>query len=254
MKCFLKNNTRTVTADRVDLVHERTRGALGAPFKPKPVDLYAQVAFVSRVNDVLDCVRYKSWTIQAYSDPQGAGAYLQVGFLAPDHALDRPGYANPVLRMTGRKWRLSEHMTKSEIVQTALAAVLAAEEHETREQFRYKGRAIFGPHFDVDGLHDICGRKGFEDKRPTDPDEPAAVLLARCEAAQTGRWDGRGRKPEPATTGRRVTAADAERFRAESDRLLTGRNAAATSRQSIFASQRRKYPLRKTGFVDPSMS
>jgi hypothetical protein len=51
-----------------------------------------------------------------------------------------------------RKWQLSYHMTRSEIVQTALKAVLTAEEHEVRENFRYRGKAIFGPHFDVDEL------------------------------------------------------------------------------------------------------
>lgn len=52
----------------------------------------------------------------------------------------------------GRKWRLSAHMTDSEVVQTALAAVLAFEEHEAREAFRYRGLAIFSPHWNVDRL------------------------------------------------------------------------------------------------------
>ncbi len=55
-----------------------------------------------------------------------------------------------------RKWRLSEHMTRSEVVQTALKAVLTAVEHEAREKFLYRGRAIFGPHFDVDELARLC--------------------------------------------------------------------------------------------------
>lgn len=55
--------------------------------------------------------------------------------------------------MYGRKWRLSDHMTKSEIVQTAFLAIKTWEEHETREKFTYKGKAIFGPHLDVEVLH-----------------------------------------------------------------------------------------------------
>jgi hypothetical protein len=47
-------------------------------------------------------------------------------------------------------------MTKSEIVSTALKAVLTAEEHEAREQFQYKSKTIFGPHFDVDKLASLC--------------------------------------------------------------------------------------------------
>jgi len=54
---------------------------------------------------------------------------------------------------TGRKWFLSEHMTKSEIVTTAFKAIMTAVEHETREQFLYRGASIFDPHYDVDCLH-----------------------------------------------------------------------------------------------------
>lgn len=45
------------------------------------------------------------------------------------------------------------HNTKTEIVMTALKAVLAAEEHEARERFKYRGEAIFSPHVDVDDLY-----------------------------------------------------------------------------------------------------
>jgi hypothetical protein len=56
----------------------------------------------------------------------------------------------------GRKWILSKHMTKGEIVQTALKAAITASEHEVREHFEYKGRKIFDPHFDIDRLATVC--------------------------------------------------------------------------------------------------
>lgn len=62
----------------------------------------------------------------------------------------------------GRKWALSKHMTKSEIVTTAFKAVMTAIEHETREQFTYKGKAIFGPHFDVEQLVGLCDRESYD--------------------------------------------------------------------------------------------
>jgi hypothetical protein len=62
----------------------------------------------------------------------------------------------------GRKWILSEHMTKSEVVATAFKAVLTAMEHEVREQFRYRGRMVFGPHFDVDVLHGVATRASMD--------------------------------------------------------------------------------------------
>lgn len=74
------------------------------------------------------------------------GDYLQVRGLEKDHTTGEMKYWN------GRKWRISAHMTKSEIVQTAFKAVMTWVEHEAREKFLYKGAAIFGPHFDVDQL------------------------------------------------------------------------------------------------------
>lgn len=52
----------------------------------------------------------------------------------------------------GRKWYLSPHMTDSEVVQTAFAAVMAAMEHEVREKFRFGNASPFNPHFHVDDL------------------------------------------------------------------------------------------------------
>lgn len=61
-----------------------------------------------------------------------------------------------------RKWLLSPHMTRSEIVQTAFKCALTSMEHRTREGFKYKGRRIFGPHFDVDALWGICTKDGLD--------------------------------------------------------------------------------------------
>lgn len=72
--------------------------------------------------------------------------YLQVEADMPDAATGDPSEER------GRKWMMSIWMTPSEVVQTAFKAVLTFVEHETRENFKYKGRAIFGPHFDVEKL------------------------------------------------------------------------------------------------------
>lgn len=61
-----------------------------------------------------------------------------------------------------RKWLLSPAMTRSEIVQTCFKLALTAVEHRTRETFMYKGKRIFGPHFDVDELHRLCRDGGFD--------------------------------------------------------------------------------------------
>lgn len=82
-------------------------------------------------------------------DSPGHGAvllYLQLKWTGP---CNKTGAEQ---EWTSRKWLLSEHMTKSEIVTTALKAVLTAVEHEAREQFKFKGAAIFGPHFNVEHM------------------------------------------------------------------------------------------------------
>jgi len=78
-----------------------------------------------------------------------ARPWLQVRFKAPCNVGGQPAAQH------GRKWRLSPHMTRSEIVLTALKAVLTAVEHEARERFTYRGLPIFGPHVDVDALHTV---------------------------------------------------------------------------------------------------
>lgn len=96
------------------------------------------------VRAILNDVDYKGWKF--YVGVMGHGFYLQISMLVPDATTGVPEW------QYCRKWYLSRHMTKSEIVQTAWAAVQAAELHEAREKFRYRGAALFKPHYDVDDL------------------------------------------------------------------------------------------------------
>ena len=73
------------------------------------------------------------------------------------------------LAWNGRKWMLSRHMTVSEVVQTAFKAVMTALEHEARENFKYRGAAIFGPHFNVERLVALANDPDAFDER-TAPD------------------------------------------------------------------------------------
>ena len=81
--------------------------------------------------------------------------YLQVTMT--DFDSDRVEY--------GRKWYVSCHSCRNEVVQTCFKAILTFMEHEVREQFTYKGSKIFGPHYDVDVLADICRWKKNLDYR-----------------------------------------------------------------------------------------
>jgi hypothetical protein len=104
-----------------------------------------------RFSLVLGRCSFQDWLLLVSGDPERP--YLQAVFHGP--CAD----SNEVTQQRGRKWLLSQHMTTSEIVQTAFKAVLTAMEHEVRENFRYRGCPIFGPHFDVERLVEICGER-----------------------------------------------------------------------------------------------
>lgn len=91
---------------------------------------------------LLDFIKYKDWEFLVKLD--GERPYLQLRFVDSGRL------------WMSRKWFLSPFMTKSEIVQTALKAVLTAEEHEARERFTFMDRAVFSPHIDVYKLWHAC--------------------------------------------------------------------------------------------------
>jgi hypothetical protein len=97
-------------------------------------------------SNVVKHLKYKDWTFEVAIDESWLRVVLHDGDT----------------EWKGRKWMLSTHMLKSEIVQTAFLAVMTAEEHETREKFTYDGLAIFGPHYNVDRLADLVKQGGQE--------------------------------------------------------------------------------------------
>lgn len=100
--------------------------------------------------DILSQVKYRDW--QFHVEERGENIYLQVRF--SEQCL----CTKQLSPQAGRKWILSKWMTKSEVVTTAFKAVMTAEEHEIREKFRYRGRMIFGPHFDIEALWEAAPR------------------------------------------------------------------------------------------------
>jgi hypothetical protein len=115
-------------------------------------------------HSVLERVKYKDWRLHIGSSD--GRAYLQWVFT---------GLCVKTKRLElqhCRKWFLSEHMTESELVQTAFAAALAAEEHECREFFSYQGCRLFQPHVSVHALMAACA---VEDARKPMPEKVGAI-------------------------------------------------------------------------------
>lgn len=96
-------------------------------------------------------IEYKDWkfVIGAENSFAEQDLYLQIQFYAQDNS--EHCKCIPELQKC-RKWRLSPYMTETEIVRTAWKAVLAAEEHEAGENFKYCSQTPFNPHISIDGL------------------------------------------------------------------------------------------------------
>lgn len=111
--------------------------------------------------EILDRVRFKDWVF--HLEQEGGRLWLQVRYLEGN--VD--GEPADLEIQHGRKWMLSRHATPSELVQTALAAVLASTEHQAREHFTYRGARVYGPHFDVEQLYRLCRTSECTDARQT---------------------------------------------------------------------------------------
>lgn len=102
------------------------------------------------INDI-ECLDYHFDIIE-----KGTYSYLQAYYVEKDVDTGKDE-----LQKT-RKWLLSQHMVKGEIVQTALKCVLTSMEHRAREHFKYKGELIFCPHFDIDVFVEAAKAKRME--------------------------------------------------------------------------------------------
>lgn len=123
---------------------------------------------VDSIKHIVESVTFPGYSFHVVSLIDGAVIYLQASFMA---ACARTG---AVEEQRTRKWLLSQHMTVSEVVQTALKCVLTSVEHEAREAFRWRGQAVFGPHLDVMQTWALCATDQL-DTRPPMPTQGAGA-------------------------------------------------------------------------------
>ena len=105
--------------------------------------------WVNSVRALLQHVEFPGYAF-VVKESHNSGVCLQAHYDEPDTYTGEPA------TQWTRKWLLSPYMTDSEIVQTAFKLCLTSMEHRTRESFKYQGRRIFGPHFDVNDLVRLC--------------------------------------------------------------------------------------------------
>lgn len=99
------------------------------------------------IQTILSKIKYKNWNF--FVGEKNGVLYLQLKFNAPDN------YTGELEEQFCRKFQLSEHMVKSEIVETAWLAVQRAELHEAGENFWYEEVLPYCPHIDIDARVEI---------------------------------------------------------------------------------------------------
>jgi hypothetical protein len=109
---------------------------------------------LEQIKEIVALIQYRDYVFDV-TEKNGT-PFLQARYLEPDIITGEQEWQHT------RKWQLSEYMVKSEIVQTALKSVLTSAEHRVREHFLYCGERIFGPHYDVDALVDLCRAKKLD--------------------------------------------------------------------------------------------
>ncbi len=112
------------------------------------------------VETILKDVRFQDRPDNAFIvGDMGNGYFIQHSYKGIDSISGRDRVCK------GRKWYISPHCCKSEVVLTALKAAITNAEHEVRESFEYKGKSIFGPHLDVDKLLEFCNMPEHKEGR-----------------------------------------------------------------------------------------
>lgn|SRR5579863_292739 len=108
---------------------------------------------VDRVQYILDTeVKYKDWRFLVDHRDVWVNGGWDTDFRLRAEWMGADAVTGTLEKQQSRWWGFSKHAVKTEIIQTAFLCVLKAEEHEIRELFRYKDKAPFNSHIDIDTL------------------------------------------------------------------------------------------------------
>ncbi len=142
---------------------------------------------LEEVRAVLAEVSYRDFEIGV--EERAGGYEIRLRRVEPDADTGVPAV------QLGRRWPIERTSTRGEIVQTALLAALTWEEHAVREDFRYRGARVFGPHLDVDRLATLAGLDGGDPQTPG-PAGPATQAMTAVPARpRPGSAGAAGRGP-----------------------------------------------------------
>ena len=112
------------------------------------------LSFSSKVFRLIESIEFQDMHFDVLEEK--GRVFLQGWYMERDTVTDK------LETQRTRKWLIEPTMTESQIVSTCFALCMASMEHRTREWFKWRGRAIFFPHFDVGELwlvHEAESRK-----------------------------------------------------------------------------------------------
>lgn len=105
---------------------------------------------LENILSIINNIEYKDWACRAES--LGDGFYIQLGWDGIELEKFSGHTEETLIELTGRKWYISSHATNSEVIQTVFLAVKTAELHEIHENFKYKNKTVFNPHYNIEEL------------------------------------------------------------------------------------------------------
>lgn len=104
----------------------------------------------------MDAICYEQVECEPFKfhwDHMGDGFYVQARLWRKDTDTGDMGWGH------GGKYYISRHATLGDLVKKLFVAARDYAEHEVREAFTYNGRAILGPHIDINELWNVATRQ-----------------------------------------------------------------------------------------------
>ena len=101
---------------------------------------------IGTLNEILGNITYKNFTFRTFVLDNQQGFLIQAAWEGVDTDTSLP------CLIKGGKHFVSRFAISDEVIKRAFVAVRDAEMHELMEEFKYKGKAPFHPHNDVELL------------------------------------------------------------------------------------------------------
>lgn len=103
------------------------------------------------MTELVSAITYRpGWDILIKKDGEGR-PFVQIAVSTESEASLSPFTGQREAWKSGKHY-LSPHMCRQEVVGAVFGAIRAAEEHEMKEWFRFRGASIYNPHMDPEAL------------------------------------------------------------------------------------------------------